>query len=65
MPNPFGRLMEAIATANSTDLRRQVQFLRAENQILQSGLKRQVRTTPRSGCGWCGWASRWARASSR
>jgi hypothetical protein len=45
MANPFGRLMEAIATASSADLRRQVQFLRAENQILRSRLNHRVRTT--------------------
>jgi putative transposase len=37
--------LEVLATATSADLRRQVQFLRAENQILRSRLKCRVRTT--------------------
>jgi putative transposase len=45
MPNLFNRVLEVLATATSADLRRQVQFLRAENQILRSRLKTKVRTT--------------------
>lgn len=65
MANPFGRLMEAIATASSADLRRQVQFLRAENQILRSRLKHRVRTTPQERMRLVRLGRPWARASSR
>ncbi|MEX2217223.1 MAG: integrase core domain-containing protein [Phycisphaerales bacterium] len=45
MPNLFNRLLETLATARAADLRRQVQFLRAENEILKSRLKCRLRTT--------------------
>jgi putative transposase len=45
MPNLYRRFMEVLATARAADLRRQVQFLRAENQILRSRLHHRIRTT--------------------
>jgi putative transposase len=46
MKTAVQRLFEVLAGARHADLRRQVQFLRAENQILLSRLKAPVRTTP-------------------
>jgi putative transposase len=46
MRSLFRRFLEALATASAADLRRQVQFLRAENQVLKSRLRRRIRTTP-------------------
>jgi putative transposase len=47
MPNLVNRLLAALATSSAGELRSQVQFLRAENQILKSRLKHRIRTTPR------------------
>lgn len=46
MGHIFDRLLEVLCGASQAELRRQVQFLRAENQILRARLPRTVRTTP-------------------
>ena len=46
MPNLLHRLFEVLTGASQADLRRQVQYLRAENQILRARLPGTIRTTP-------------------
>lgn len=46
MMSPFQRLYEVLAGSSHADLRRQVQFLKAENQVLRARLGQRVRTTP-------------------
>ncbi|HMN41863.1 MAG TPA: hypothetical protein PKE29_13545 [Phycisphaerales bacterium] len=45
MLNPFQRLLGLLAGSSHADLRRQVQFLKAENQILRRKLPQSVPTT--------------------
>jgi len=46
MANFYLRLMSVLAAASHDQLRAQIQYLRAENQILRAKLGRVVRTTP-------------------
>jgi len=46
MANLYLRLMSVLAGASHNQLRAQIQYLRAENQILRAKLGRVVRTTP-------------------
>ncbi len=46
MMSLFGRVLRVLTESNQHDLRRQVQFLKAENQILRSRIKGPVKTTP-------------------
>jgi putative transposase len=46
MANFYLRLMSVLASASHDQLRAQIQYLRAENQILRAKLGRVVRTTP-------------------
>lgn len=45
MPNPFRRMMDVLARGTQADLRAQVQFLKAENQVLRAKLPRRLQTT--------------------
>jgi len=47
MATLFRRLMEVLAGASESDLRAQIQYLKAENQILRSRLGKVVVPTPR------------------
>lgn len=47
MPNLFRRVFRVLAESSQHHFRRQVQFLKAENEILRSRIKGAVRTTPR------------------
>ena len=47
MRRVFHRLMKVLAGSTRDDLRGQVQFLKAENEILRSRLSERGRTTPR------------------
>lgn len=46
-PNALLRFFKVLAGSSRDDLRRQVQFLKAENEILRSRIKKAIRTTPR------------------
>ncbi|MFO0836566.1 MAG: integrase core domain-containing protein [Phycisphaerales bacterium] len=45
MANLFHRFFQMLAASTTHDLRRQVQFLKAENQLLKSRVRGRVRTT--------------------
>lgn len=45
MKSPFLRLFRVLAGSRQSDLRQQVQFLKAENEILRSRIKGPIRTT--------------------
>lgn len=44
--NLFHRLLRVLAGSSENDLRRQIQYLKAENEILRSRIDRQIRVTP-------------------
>ena len=46
MPNLFGRLLDVLAGSTQADLRRQIQYLKAENEVLRSKIEGPVRVTP-------------------
>jgi putative transposase len=47
MSNPFMRLFRVLAGSSQSDLRQQIQFLKAENEILRERIKGPIRTTRR------------------
>ncbi|HRQ73939.1 MAG TPA: integrase core domain-containing protein [Phycisphaerales bacterium] len=46
MPNPIRRLLTILAGSGRDELHRQVQYLKAENEVLRSKIAGQVRVTP-------------------
>jgi len=46
MPNLFRRLLDVLAGSTQADLRRQMQYLKAENEVLRSKIDGPVRVTP-------------------
>ncbi len=46
MPNLFRRLLDVLAGSTQADLRRQIQYLKAENEVLRSKIEGPVRVTP-------------------
>ncbi|MCE7974372.1 MAG: hypothetical protein DYG92_08655, partial [Leptolyngbya sp. PLA1] len=46
MPNLFRRLFDVLAGSSQDDLRRQIQYLKAENEVLRSKIDGPVRVTP-------------------
>jgi len=46
MPNLFRRLFDVLAGSSQGELRRQIQYLKAENEILRSKIDGPVRVTP-------------------
>ncbi|GJQ29618.1 MAG: hypothetical protein HBSAPP03_15020 [Phycisphaerae bacterium] len=46
MPNLFRRLLDVLAGSTQADLRRQIQYLKAENEVLRSKINGPVRVTP-------------------
>lgn len=46
MPNLFRRMLSTLAGSGRDDLRRQVQYLKAENEVLRSKITGPIRVTP-------------------
>lgn len=46
MPNLFRLLFDVLAGSTQADLRRQIQYLKAENEVLRSKIEGPVRVTP-------------------
>lgn len=46
MPNLFRRLLDVLTGSSQVDLRRQLQYLKAENEVLRSKIDGPVRVTP-------------------
>ncbi len=46
MPNLFRRLFDVLAGSSQGDLRRQIQYLKAENEVLRAKIDGPVRVTP-------------------
>lgn len=46
MPNLFRRLLDVLAGSTQAELRRQIQYLKAENEVLRSKIEGPVRVTP-------------------
>jgi len=46
MPNLFRRLLDVLAGSTQADLRRQIQYLKAENEVLRSKIDGPVRVSP-------------------
>jgi putative transposase len=46
MPNPFSRLLATLAGSGRDDLRRQIQYLKAENEVLRARITGPIRVTP-------------------
>ena len=46
MPNLFRRLLDVLAGSTQADLRRQIQYQKAENEVLRAKINGPVRVTP-------------------
>ncbi|MCC6426196.1 MAG: hypothetical protein IT435_05190 [Phycisphaerales bacterium] len=46
MPNLFRRLLDVLAGSTQADLRRQIQYLKVENEVLRAKIHGTVQVTP-------------------